>query len=157
MKLIKTFFIFVTVIFMFSCSNSGSGSGSGANKPVNITKAEFIAKVFDFEKNKEWLYTGTVPCVVDFYADWCKPCKMVAPIMDELAAKYAGKVVFYKINIDNEKELAQAFGVESIPTVLFIPMKGQPQMSVGAMSKEDYTKAIDNLLAPVAAGQTSLK
>jgi thioredoxin len=153
MKLIRTLSIALLSVVLFSCGNSSNGS-SGSSAPVSLTKAEFLTKVFDYTKSNEWAFAGDKPCVVDFYADWCKPCKMVSPIMDELATKYAGKVNFYKINIDNEKELAQTFGIESIPTILFVPMKGQPQMSVGLLTKEEYIKAVESLIAPA---QTSSK
>ncbi len=112
----------------------------------NIDSEEFIELVFDYKNNKDWKYNGTVPCIVDFYADWCRPCKMVAPIMDELSLEYNGKVLFYKVDVDANQDLAGAFGIQSIPSVLFIPVSGQPQMATGAMQKEDYIKAIDEIL-----------
>ncbi len=112
-----------------------------------LTSAEFIANIFDYKTNKEWTYKGSGACVIDFYADWCKPCKMVAPIMDELAKEYEGKITFYKVNVDNEGELASVFGIQSIPSVLFVPANGdQPQMSVGAMDKAGYQKSIEDTL-----------
>jgi thioredoxin len=103
--------------------------------------------VWDFEKNpEEWKYEGDVPCVIDFYADWCKPCKMVAPIMDELAEKYKGQVDFYKVNTEKNRELSQVFGIRSIPSVLFCPADGKPQMATGALSKENYIKTIDEFI-----------
>ncbi len=121
-----------------------------SSKPEKLTKEAFLKKVMDFEKNpKEWVFEGDLPCVIDFYADWCKPCKMVAPIMDELAKKYEGKVNIYKVDTQNEKELAQAFMIRSIPAVLFCPKEGKPMMQTGALSKETYIKIIeDNLLKP---------
>ena len=108
----------------------------------------FIEKVWDFEKSpQEWVYEGDVPCVIDFYADWCKPCRMVAPIMDDLAKEYEGEVKIYKIDVDKEKKLAAVFQVRSIPAVLFSPTEGQPMMQAGALPKEQYVKIIeDNLL-----------
>ncbi|MGM9759252.1 MAG: thioredoxin, partial [Parabacteroides sp.] len=114
---------------------------------VRLTKAEFLAKVFNYEKNpNQWVYEGTLPCIVDFYADWCGPCRQVAPILTELADQYKGKIVVYKINVDQEKELAMAFGIQSIPTFLFIPAKGQPQMAQGALSKAMFQEQIDKFL-----------
>ncbi len=112
----------------------------------HLTKESFIEKVFDFENNSEWKFLGTKPCIIDFYADWCGPCKMVSPIMDELSKEYSGKVDIYQINTEEEQELAAAFGIRSIPSVLFIPLKDQPRMAVGALPKEGYKKAIEEVL-----------
>jgi len=107
----------------------------------------FLTKVWNFEANsQEWIYEGDVPCVIDFYADWCGPCKRVAPIMDDLAAKYEGKVKIYKINTDKERQLSSAFGIRSIPAVLFVPMKGKPMMQTGALPKDQYIKIIEDEL-----------
>jgi thioredoxin 1 len=107
-----------------------------------LTKVTFIQKVFNYEKNNEWKFEGDIPAVVDFWAPWCGPCRMVGPIIDELSIEYAGKVNFYKINVDNEQELAGIFGVRSIPSMLFIPKEGKPKMSVGALPKEALIDAI---------------
>ena len=116
---------------------------------VHLTKADFLEKVFDYENNKEWKYQGDVPAIIDFWAPWCGPCRMVGPVIDELSQEYEGKVNFYKINTDEEQELAGAFGIRSIPSLLFIPMEGQPKMAVGALPKESLKKAIDEeLLVP---------
>ncbi len=114
--------------------------------PEHLTKQKFLDKVFNYEKNKEWKFEGELPCLIDFYADWCAPCKMVAPIMEELSEEYKGKVNFYKINTENEQELAGAFGISSIPSLLFIPKEGQPQMAVGALPKETMVKVIEDEL-----------
>ncbi len=111
-----------------------------------LSKQTFQDKVFDFEKNSEWVYSGELPCVIDFYADWCPPCKMVAPIIEELATEYSGKVAFYKVNTDEEQELASMFGIQSIPSLLFVPKNGKPQMSVGALPKESMKKIIEKEL-----------
>jgi thioredoxin 1 len=111
-----------------------------------LTKESFLKKVFNFEKNKEWKFEGNKPCLIDFYADWCGPCKMVSPILEELAQEYDGKVDIYKIDTDAEQELAGAFGIRSIPSVLFIPVNDRPQMAVGALPKEGYVKAINEVL-----------
>jgi thioredoxin len=101
----------------------------------------------DYEKNPQnWVFKGEKPCVVDFYADWCRPCKMVAPIMEDLAKEYEGKINIYKVNVDNEKELSQFFQIESIPAILFIPLKENPSMQAGAMSKEQYKQIIEDFL-----------
>lgn len=111
----------------------------------HLTKETFMEKIFNFEKNSEWVFEGKNPCVIDFYADWCGPCKMVAPIMEELSKDYDGKVDIYKINTEEQQELAQAFGIRSIPSVLFCPMDDKPKMSVGALPKEGYEKAIADI------------
>ena len=112
----------------------------------HLTKEKFLQDVFNYEKNKEWKFEGEIPCVIDFYADWCGPCKMVAPVMDELSKEYEGKVNFYKIDTEAEQELAGAFGIRSIPSLLFIPKEGQPQMAVGALPKETIKKTVDEQL-----------
>ena len=116
---------------------------------VHLNKADFLEKVFDYENNKEWKYKGDVPAIIDFWAPWCGPCRMVGPVIDELSEEYKGKVNFYKINTDEEQELGGAFGIRSIPSLLFIPMEGQPKMAVGALPKESLKKVIDEeLLVP---------
>ena len=111
----------------------------------HLTKESFIEKIFDFENEKEWKYKGTLPCVIDFYADWCGPCKMVAPVLEELATQYAGKVEIYKINTEEQQELSASFGVRSIPSILFVPKDGQPQMATGALPKSGFEDAFKDL------------
>lgn len=114
---------------------------------VHITKADFLKKVYDFEKNPdEWKYLGSQPAIVDFYADWCGPCRQLSPVLDELAKEYSGKLTIYKVNMDNERGLATFFGIRSIPTLLFIPMKGKPQRSLGALSKTELKGIIKDVL-----------
>lgn len=118
--------------------------------PIQITTADFKDKIWDYENDPEaWAYKGTLPCVVDFYADWCKPCKRVAPIMDDLADYYAGRVQFYKVNTDDERELSTVFQISSIPAILFAPSEGKPAMQPGAMTKEDYIKIIDKFVLKI--------
>ncbi|MDC7223240.1 MAG: thioredoxin [Spirochaetales bacterium] len=112
----------------------------------HLTKQAFLDKVFDYEKDKEWNFKGERPAIIDFYADWCGPCKMVAPIVDELSEEYAGKVDVYKINTEQEQELAGAFGIASIPSILFIPKDGQPQMAQGALPKDTFLTAMKDVL-----------
>jgi thioredoxin 1 len=111
-----------------------------------LDKNTFIEKVFDYEKEKEWKYRGTLPAIIDFYADWCGPCKMVAPILEKISTEYEGKLIIYKIDTDKEQALAGAFGIQSIPSLLFIPMAGQPQMTRGAMDRQGFDKAITDIL-----------
>jgi thioredoxin 1 len=111
-----------------------------------LTKETFMQKVFNFEENKEWKFEGDLPCLIDFYADWCQPCKMVAPILEELAEEYKGKVNIYKVDTEAERELAGAFGIRSIPSMLFVPNDGQPQMAQGALPKESFKEVIEDVL-----------
>lgn len=114
---------------------------------IQMTKTDFLTKVHDYEKDLEtWKYLGDRPAVIDFYADWCGPCKQIAPILEELAKEYGDNLYIYKINVDQEQELAALFGIRSIPTMLFVPMEGQPQMAAGAASKTDMKKVIDEVL-----------
>lgn len=116
-------------------------------KVEHLTKAEFLTKVANYEKdNQTWNYLGDKPAIVDFYATWCGPCKSVSPILEELAQEYDGKIYIYKIDVDKEEELAAAFGVRSVPTLLFIPLKGDPQIAQGAMPKSAFKEAIENIL-----------
>jgi thioredoxin 1 len=117
----------------------------------HLTKETFIEKVFDFEKNQEWKFEGKLPCIIDFYADWCGPCKMVAPILEELSKEYEGKIDIYKVDTEDQQELAAAFGIRSIPSMLFCPAEGQPQMSQGALPKPSLIQAIDEVLLSVKA------
>ncbi len=112
----------------------------------HLTKQTFFEKVFNYEKNQEWKFEGELPCIIDFYADWCQPCKIVAPILEELAGEYEGKINIYKIDTEAEVELAGAFGIKSIPSMLFCPKDGQPQMAVGALPKETLVQAINDVL-----------
>ena len=112
----------------------------------HLTKETFKQKVFDFENKKEWEYSGNVPCIIDFYADWCGPCKMVSPVLEQLAKEYDGKVNIYKINTEQEQELAGVFGISSIPSILFVPVNEQPQMATGALPKQAFVNAIRDIL-----------
>ncbi|HCV42812.1 MAG TPA: thioredoxin [Bacteroidetes bacterium] len=112
----------------------------------HLTKETFLNKVFNYEKNKEWKFEGNLPAVIDFWAPWCGPCRMVGPVIDELSKEYAGKVNFYKVNTDEEQELAGAFGIRSIPSLLFVPKEGQPKMAVGALPKQAMKEAVEKEL-----------
>lgn len=111
-----------------------------------INAQDFKQKVFDYTANKDWKFAGGRPCIVDFSASWCGPCKMLAPVLEQLSADYAGKLDVYKVDIDQEPELASVFGIQSVPTMLFIPLTGKPAMTSGAMPRESLTKVISEKL-----------
>ena len=111
-----------------------------------LTKETFLTKVFDYEKNKDWKFNGELPVIIDFWAPWCGPCRMVGPVLEELSEEYKGKINIYKVNTDEEQELGSVFGIRSIPSILFVPMEGQPKMAVGALPKESIKQAIDKEL-----------
>ncbi len=116
-----------------------------------LTKETFLTKVFDYEKNQDWKFSGELPAIIDFWAPWCGPCRMVGPVLEELSEEYKGKVNIYKVNTDEEQELGAVFGIRSIPSILFVPMVGQPKMAVGALPKESIKQAIDKeLLVPAS-------
>lgn len=127
-------------------NNNKENNTKGSTKMVHLTAAEFKQKVFNYETEKEWKFTGDKPVIIDFYADWCGPCKMAAPVLEELSKEYDGKVQIYKIDTEEEQELAQVFGIRSIPSILFIPMEGKPQMTMGALPKESFVQAINEVL-----------
>ena len=114
--------------------------------PEHLTTAAFKEKVFDYEKNSEWSYAGDLPAIVDFYADWCGPCRMVAPVLEQISKDYAGKLHVYKVNTEEEPELAGAFGIQSIPSILFIPASGKPQMAAGALPRDSFDRIIKEVL-----------
>jgi thioredoxin len=123
-----------------------------------MNKAMFLERVFNYEKNPDtWVYEGNKPAIIDFYADWCGPCKKIAPIMAQLAEEYKDQIVIYKVDTDKERELAQVFQIRSIPSILFIPAEGQPQMTMGALPKAEFEKMIKEVLLAPKAQPTSQK
>jgi thioredoxin len=131
------------MLFMVAGLTANAQEEKKESKVQHLTYKEFLKKVWDFEKDPTtFVYKGKLPAIVDFYADWCGPCRRVAPIMEELAEEYDGKLLIYKVNTQYETELAKAFQIRSIPTVLFIPVEGQPMMQVGAMPEEGYRKVV---------------
>ncbi len=112
----------------------------------HLTKETFLEKVFNYEKNKEWKFEGELPCLIDFYADWCQPCKMVAPVLEELSKEFKDKINIYKIDTEQQQELSATFGIRSIPSLLFCPKDAQPQMAQGALPKETLKQVINDVL-----------
>jgi thioredoxin 1 len=113
---------------------------------IHLTTQEFKEKVFNYEKEKEWSYNGELPAIIDFYADWCAPCRMVAPVLEELSEKYRNQLIVYKVNTEKEPELSSVFGIQSIPTFLFIPIEGTPMMEPGALPKKVFEEIIEERL-----------
>lgn len=114
---------------------------------VHLTKADFLKKIADYETSPhEWKFLGDRPCIIDFYTTWCGPCKMIAPILEELSEEYKGRIDIYKVDTEKERDLAAAFSIRSIPTLLFCPKTGKPQMAKGALGKADFRKTIDDVL-----------
>ncbi len=112
----------------------------------NLTKETFKQKIFDYEKGNEWKLENGLPCIIDFFADWCGPCKMVTPVLEELSKEYDGKIDIFSVDTEQEQELAMAFGIKSIPSLLFCPKEGKPQMAQGALPKQAFVEIIDDLL-----------
>jgi thioredoxin 1 len=112
----------------------------------HLNKQTFLEKVFNYEQNKEWKFEGELPALVDFWAPWCGPCRMVGPVLEELSDEYKDKITVYKVNTDEEQELGSVFGIRSIPSLLFIPKEGQPKMAVGALPKQSLIEAIEKEL-----------
>ncbi len=154
-KLIGSVILLMIIVFTACAGKNKENSATETNEvkqekkagTIHLTRAEFISKVANYEANPtEWKYLGDKPCIVDFYASWCGPCKMIAPILEELAKEYDGQIYIYKINTEEERQLASDFGIQSIPTLLFCPIGGNPQMAQGALPKESFIKAIDEIL-----------
>ena len=145
---------------MVACGNQGKNNNTSktetnsnkiennmtttTKKTINLTRAEFLTKVANFEETPDkWVYLGDKPAIIDFYADWCGPCKMIAPILEELAAEYEGQIYIYKVDTEAEQQLAGEFGIRSIPSILFVPMGEDPQMAQGALPKDAFKQAIE--------------
>ena len=133
----------VLFLILMACLSDVYAGNADEVVVQKLNKAEFFQKIMDLEKNPNtWKYSGNLPCIVDFYADWCGPCRQASPILDELAQKYKGQIVVYKVNTDQEKELAGAFRIEGIPAFLWVPKNGKPTMSSGIASSKEETKAM---------------
>ena len=137
--LFRTLFVLLSVFFWTLTAQ--------AQTITHLTQADFFKKVWDYRADsKNFKYAGDKPAIIDFYASWCGPCKMLSPVLDELAAEYAGKIVIYKVDTEKERQLAADFGIRSLPTILFIPMNGQPQGVLGFKNKPELKKIIDEFL-----------
>ena len=135
--------VFIAMVILATAFTANAQEEKKESKVKQLTYNEFLKKVCDFEKDPNtFSYKGKLPAIVDFYADWCGPCRRVAPIMEKLADEYDGKLLVYKVNTDQEKNLSAAFNVKRIPMVLFIPVEGQPMMHVGALPEEGYRKVV---------------
>jgi thioredoxin len=143
--------LFIILFLTISVANANPREADEGSV-IKITKAEFLKNIMDYEKNpKTWKYTGTLPCVVDFYADWCAPCRLASPVLEELAKKYKGQIVVYKVNTDQEKELARVFNISGIPSFLWVPKTGNPTMKSGVPNnptaiKEQFESMINQIL-----------
>ncbi|WP_080903293.1 thioredoxin [Parabacteroides sp. Marseille-P3160] len=150
---LKLVFLLPFLLIANSCHSAnakdeaGNNEDTGKGEVIALNKSDFLTKVYNYEKTPDqWVYEGDKPCIIDFYADWCGPCRQIAPILKELAKEYQDEIVIYKVNVDQEKNLAYTFGIQSIPATLFVPVQGKPQMSVGALPKDAFVKQIDKIL-----------
>lgn len=143
MKKITLTFAILGIIFTAWASEPNNAKNS---KTIVLNTKSFSEKVFDFNNETEWKYKGDKPAIIDFWAAWCGPCRRVAPLLEEIAAEYGGEIYVYKVNVDEEVELARAFGIRSIPTILFVPMEGTPQASLGAVPKNQLKESVETLL-----------
>lgn len=156
MKLIKSIMSAFAIVLATTACAGNSGENKKSNEPtkkenkmevIALNKADFLKKVYNYEANpNDWKFEGKRPAIVDFYATWCGPCKALHPILEELSKEYSGKIDIYQIDVDQEQDLAAAFGIRSIPTLLIIPMNEQPRISQGALPKDQLKKAIDEFL-----------
>lgn len=151
----KTFLILSSLLVAVCCwgqtktnnKHKSTVKNNADVRTIPLTKSEFLVKVTNFEANQdEWKYLGDKPAIIDFHASWCGPCKVIAPILEELAAEYGDSIYVYKVDIDKEQEIATAFNIRAIPVLLFVPMEGAPQMAQGAMSKDTIREAIEKVL-----------
>jgi len=153
-KSIKRIFSLTTLLKLFLLTSITAGNPAYSVKEGNqkvtviyLTNDTFKQLIFNYDNNKDWKYEGTKPAIIDFYASWCQPCRQLSPLVEEIANEYSGKIVVYKIDTDKEKILSQRLGISGLPTLLFIPVKGKPQASMGYIPKETIVKTINNVLS----------
>ena len=142
--------ILISTLFFINCKSENKTSSdskkSETTSVIQLTNEAFKKLVFNYDLNKEWKYEGNRPAIIDFYADWCAPCRQLSPLVDEIAKEYANKIIVYKVDTEKEQILAQSMGITGLPTLLFIPAKGSPRMSMGFIQKEDLVKAVNEVL-----------
>lgn len=149
-------FLFIGLLALVACkgktdnnavTDNGTRTEAQAAGSIHLTKAEFLKKIADYETHSnDWKYLGDKPAIIDFYADWCGPCRQMAPALEEIAKEYAGQIYVYKVDTDKEQQLARDFGIQALPTLWFVPMKGDPQRAVGALSKEQLKEYVQKVL-----------
>jgi thioredoxin len=150
MRIILAPFV-IGLMLVFSNCHAGSPAKTNSNNNdkgnvIVMTNETFKQKIFNYDVNKTWKYEGNLPAIIDFYADWCGPCRTLSPLVEEIAKKYNGKIIVYKVDTDAQQQLAQSMGISSLPTLLFIPVKGQPRSTLGALPRETLEKAIKEVL-----------
>jgi thioredoxin 1 len=148
-KILFIFIVLQSFLANYSCASSPGDvkvTSSKTSPVIHLTNEDFKKLVFNYETNKEWKYEGTKPAIIDFYADWCAPCRQLSPVIEELAKEYEGKITVYKVDTEKEKLLSSNLGISGLPTLLFIPVKGDPQASMGALPKETLVKIIGEVL-----------
>lgn len=149
----KKVVLYLLIIFPLVFAGCSSGkpdtislSDTTDNAVMPLTNDNFKKNIYNYDLSKEWKYAGTLPVIIDFYADWCPPCRQLSPLVEEIAKEYQGKILVYKVNTDQEKLLAQNLGITNLPTLLYIPTKGMPQASMGWVPKETLVKTIKEVL-----------
>ena len=142
--------VFISSLFLLNCNAEKPGinesENSSGSEVIPLTSATFKKMVFNYDLNKEWKYEGSKPAIIDFYADWCAPCRQLSPLVDEIAQEYAGKIAVYKVDTDEESALAQSLGITGLPTLLFIPAEGKPRVYMGLLPKESLVEAVNEVL-----------
>ena len=147
MKRVKYLILIFVALLVANVAVAQRGRGTGESKTIKLDKSAFLKRVANFETTPNvWKYLGDKPAIIDFYADWCGPCRRLAPVLDELVAEYDGRIYIYKVNVDNEKEIASAFGITSLPTIVFVPLQGNPSAGTGFLPKETLKGAINDIL-----------